>query len=68
MNRNDLQDLSARQNMFSYVAQAQVDYRVYKDNSIFAYYEMDSIDAEQWEVKKQNKTTFAIGLTFSTLG
>ena len=67
VNRNHLQDLSARQSVSSFVVNSRVFYRVYKENNIFASIDFDSIGAEDWELKKQERLTWMLGLDFATL-
>ena len=67
VNRNHFAERSLRLNMFSFNVNAKLDFRVYKENYIYARIHLDSVDAEEWEVKRQTKDTFAIGIDFNTL-
>ena len=67
MNRNHFAERSLRLNMFSFNVNAKLDFRVYKENYIYARIHLDSVDAEEWEVKRQSQHTFAIGIDFNTL-
>ncbi len=66
-NRNHFSQLDTRESMFSFNALARLNFRVYKENYIYARVEMDSVGAEQLETKRQTRDTYALGIDFKTL-
>ena len=50
-NRNHFAQLDSRESMFSFNVMARLDFRAYKENYIYARFEMDSVAAEQLETK-----------------